>query len=314
MPMHNLIEYSDAITKTLRSLWQYYRDEPAQDANGEIIEFPANNNNSALFKFIQKISGQTGKGDTKDVEVMVPLKYLSNFWRTLEIPLISCEISLQLKWSKNCILVADTAANQNPPFQINDTKLYVPVVNLSTQENIKILKQFESGFKRTVSWNKYLPKTTSQAQNRYLDFLVDPSFQGVNRLFVLPFKGDDGRESHKYYLPSVEIKDDNAMIDGRNFIDQPFKNDLKTYDNIRKIATGQGDDYTTGCLLDYPYFKKYYKVIAMDLSKQQKLGTDPKAIQQINFTRNLDRAKGTTVFFITEEAEKNSFTFFKKNS
>ena len=107
-------------------------------------------------------------------------------------------------------------------------------------------------------------------QNRYLDFLIDRSFQGVNRLFVLLFKDDDGRESHKkYYLPTVEIKDYNVMIDGRNFFDQPIENDLKTYYNIRKIATGQGDDYTTGCLLDYTYFKKYSKLIAIDLSKQQ---------------------------------------------
>ena len=121
------------------------------------------------------------------------------------MPLINCEISLQLKWSRKCIIVAVNANNQNPTFQINDTKLYVPVVTLSTQENIKLLKQLESGFKRTINWNKYLAKTTNQAQNRYLDFLIDPSFQGVNRLFVLSFKDDDGRESRKqYYLPTVE--------------------------------------------------------------------------------------------------------------
>ena len=149
-----------------------------------------------------------------------------------------------MKWFKNCILVPRTAANQNPTFQINDTKLYVPVVTLSTQENTKLLKQLESGFKRTINWNKYLPKTTNQAQNRYLDFQIDPSFKGVNRLFVLSFKDDGGRESHKqYYLPTAEIKDYNVMINRRKFFDQPIKNDLKTYDNIRKIATGQGDDY-----------------------------------------------------------------------
>ena len=145
---------------------------------------------------------------------MLASKYLGKFWRTLEMPLINCEISLQLKWSRNCILVAGTAANQNSIFQINDAKLYVPVVTLLTQENIKLLKQLESGFKRTTNWNKYLAKTTNQARNRYLDFLIDPSFQGVNRLFVLSFKVDDGREIHKqYYIPTVEIKDYNVMID-----------------------------------------------------------------------------------------------------
>ena len=100
------------------------------------------------------------------------------------------------------------------------------------------------------------------------------------------------------------------MIDGRNLFDKPLKNDLKTY-NIRKIATGQGDNYTTGCLLDYPYFKKYYKLIALDLSKQQKLDADPKAIQQINFTRNVSRAEGATMFFIIEEPKETVLDFSK---
>ena len=128
----------------------------------------------------------------------------------------------------------------------------------------------------------------------------------------MSFKDADGQKGHKqYYLPTVEIKDYNVMIDGRNFFDQPIKNDLKTYDNIRKIATGQGDDYTTVCLLDYPYLKNYYKLIAIDLSKQQKLDADPKAIQQINFTGNLDRAEGSTMFFIIEEAKETVLDFSK---
>ena len=98
-----------------------------------------------------------------------------------------------------------------------------------------------------MNWNRYEPKTTIQVQNRYLDFLIDPSFQGINRLFVLLCKDDDGRESHKkYYVSTVEIKDYNVMIDWRNLSDQLIKNDSKAYDNIRKIAAGQGDDYTTG--------------------------------------------------------------------
>ena len=119
---------------------------------------------------------------------MVPLKYLSNFWKTPEIPLINCEISLQLKWSRNCVIITGTENNQNPSFQINDTKLYVSVVTLLNQENIKLLKQLESGFKRTINWNKYLAKTTNQARNRYLDYLIYSSFQGVNRLFLLSFE------------------------------------------------------------------------------------------------------------------------------
>ena len=243
--MCNLIEYSDTYSKESGSSWQHYRDETALANNGNITDFPANNNNSASFKFKQQITGQRGNSGTKDVKIMVPLKYLSNFWRTLEMPLIFVKLVFSLNGLE--ILVAGTVANQNPSFQIKDTKLYVLVVTLSTQENIKLLKQLESGFKRTINWNKYLVKTTSQAQNRYLDFLIYPSFQGVNRLFVLSFEDDDDRESHEqYYLPNVEIKDYNVVMDERNFIDKPIKNDLKTYDNIRKIATGQGDDYTTG--------------------------------------------------------------------
>ena len=147
----------------------------------------------------------------------------------------------------------------------------------------------KSGFKRTINWNKYHPKVTVEQQKRYLDFLINPSFQGVNKLFVLSFENNGGRSSYtRYYLSRVEIKDYNVMIDERNFFDQPVKDDLITYDNIRKIAIGQGDDYTTGCLLDYPYFKNYYKMIAIVLSKQQALDADPKAMQQINFTANLE--------------------------
>ena len=110
----------------------------------------------------------------------------------------------------------------------------------------------------------------------YLDFLIDPSFQGVNRPFVLLFENKDDRTVHtKYYLPAVEIKDYNVMIDGQNVFDRPVKNDLRTYDNIGKIVIGQEGDYTTGYLLDYNYFKDYHKMIAIDLSKQKALDADP---------------------------------------
>ena len=102
------------------------------------------------------------------------------------------------------------------------------------------------------------------------------------------------------------------MIDGINFFDQPIKNDLKTCDNIRKIGTGQGDDYTVGCVLYYPCFRKYYKLIAMNLSKQQKLDPGPKAIQQINFTRNLTKAEGATMFFVVKEVKETVFDFLKE--
>ena len=151
MPMYNLIEYCDIYSKTSQSLSQYYRDEPVLDGNNNITDFLADNNNSISFKFKEELTGQTGNNGRRDVEMMVPLKYLSNFWRTLEIPLISCEISLILTWLKTFFLVADTAANQEPTFTITDTKRYVPVVTLSTQDNLKQVKQLDSGFKRIIN-------------------------------------------------------------------------------------------------------------------------------------------------------------------
>ena len=136
----------------------------------------------------------------------------------------------------------------------------------------------------------------------HLNHLTEPSFQGVNIFFVLAFEDDDQTISNKRYcIPNVEIKDYNVMIDGKNVFDQPVKNDKVTYENIRKIATGQGDDYTTGCLLNYTYFKKYYKMIAVDLSKQQTLDADPKTIQQINFTVNVDKENNTRFYFILQD-------------
>ena len=122
------------------------------------------------------------------------------------------------------------------------------------------------------------------------------------------YENENDRTSHLIYdLPKVEIKDYNVMIDGRNFFDQPTYSMTKTYENIRKFFIGQGDDYTTGCLLDYSYFKDHYKMIAIDLSKQQALDADPRAIQQINFTANLDRAGNTRIYFILEEVKETGF-------
>ena len=182
MPMYNVIEYSDNYAKTSGSLWQYCKDIPARDVNNEITEFRVNNTTDS-FKFKAKITGQTGDDGTKDVEIMVPLKYLSNFWRTLEMPLINCEVNLILTWSSTCVLIATNIPNQNATFAITDTKLYVPVVTLSTQENTKFLQQLKSGFKRVINWNKYLPKPELLTQNPNLNHLIEPSFQEVNRLF-----------------------------------------------------------------------------------------------------------------------------------
>ena len=151
---------------------------------------------------------------------MVQLKYLSNFCRTLEMPLINCEVGLILGWAVNCVIIYRNVASQVLTFSITKTNLYVPVVTLSTQDNAKLLPQLKSGFKRTISWNKYLEKPELLARNRNINNLVEPSFQGINRLFVLAFENDDQRISNKRcYILNVEIKNYNLMIDGKTFFD-----------------------------------------------------------------------------------------------
>ena len=145
--------------------------------------------------------------------------------------------------------------------------MYVPIVTLSTKDNVNLAKQLNEGFKRSVYWNEYKSKieTKEADANSLKRFLLDASFQGVNRFFVLAFdntnNGDNKveRDSHrKYFLPRVGITNYNVLIDGRNFYNQPINDQIKKYDEIRKITTGKGDDYTTGCLLDHQYFKDHH--------------------------------------------------------
>ena len=164
------------------------------------------------------------------------------------MPLINCEVELILDWSTNCLLIYTNVDNQVLTFTITETNLYVPIVTLSIQDNAKLLSQLKSGFERKISWNKYLAEPGLLARNQNLNYLIEPSFQGKNRLFVWAFENGAQRTSNKrYYIPNVEIEDLNLMIDRKNVFDQPVKNDKVTYQNIRKTATGQGDDYITGC-------------------------------------------------------------------
>ena len=145
--------------KTSGSLWKYCKDIPAADNDGNVVIF--NGANAAdSFNSKAKITGQTDDDrEIDNVEIMVPLKYLSNFWRTLEMPLINCEVNLILTWSANCVIVSTNVANQSATFTITETKFYVPVVTLSTQDNVKLLTQLKSGFKRTINWKKIFIKT-----------------------------------------------------------------------------------------------------------------------------------------------------------
>ena len=210
----------------------------------------------------------------QDVELAIPLKYLGNFWRALNIPLISCEVSLELKWNKKCVITSlqqvqvnagSPAVNRSPTgakLAIIDCKLYVPVVTLTN----------------------------------------------VNRLFVLAYQTADNRQSFsQFYLSKVMVKDFNVIIDKLAFFDLPIKTEEEAYEKIIHIS--RNNEYTTGNLLDYGYFKKY-KLIAIDLSKQQVLQENEDLIQQINFISRLEEA--AHVFIIIEKKE-NTILEFSQN-
>ena len=179
------------------------------------------------------------------------------------MPLINCKVELSLKWYERCLLTAATTAT----FKITDAKLYVPIVTLSSEDNVKLSKLLSQGFKRPIYWNEYkvIPNKIVNIANNggeyHLRELLDSSYQGVKRLFVLAYNnsvGDDGEVSinsfKKYFLPRVKIENYNIEIDGRNFYDQSINDSIKQYDEIRKISAGQGDDYMSGCLFDLAYF------------------------------------------------------------
>ena len=164
MPMYNFIEYSDNYSKISGSLWQYYEDDPNNNiADSESIKFK-----------VKTIEKSPDDGNTKDVEIIVPLKYLSNFWRILEVPVINCEVNRILTWSEDCVI---TNSEGEAKFATTETKLYVLVVTLSTQDNAKLLQQLKSGFKRTINWNKYESSIKTFAENRHLNHLIIQIFK-----------------------------------------------------------------------------------------------------------------------------------------
>ena len=217
------------------------RDEPNSSTDDNIITHSILNSESFDYKVNFMENGVTQNNLTKNnVKVVIPLKRLSNFWRSLNIPLVNCEVELILTWFKNCVLIgkltrdADYGANprvseinnpENAIFKITDTKLYVPVASLSKENDIKLLEQLKLGFKRTIKWNKYRSQMTIQPQNNNLNHLIDPTFTNVNRLFILLFSRNnenDSRDSFMhYYVPNIRIKDFNVLIDGKRFSDLP---------------------------------------------------------------------------------------------
>ena len=198
---------------------------------------------------------------------------------------------------------------ENATFQITDTKLYVPVVTLSKENDIKLLEQLKSGFKRTIKWNKYRSQMTIQPKNRNLNYLIDPTFTNVNRLFVLSFPRNNNTDSRysywNYSAPKVEINYFNVLTDRKSFFDLPVKNAEEAYKKIIEISNN--NDYTTGNLLDFAYFKKHYKLIAIDLSKQTKL----KEPQENNFIGKLLKNTGTTIFLSLKNQKKQLINVHK---
>ena len=311
VPMYNLIEYSDNYQDSSATLYQYKRDEPPEDdAVADLMV-----DNSSSFKYKVSLLGNPvldGAVAKKSVKVVVPLKYLSNFFRSLEMPLINCKIKLNLTWKKECVLSTGVG---EAVFIINDKKLYVPVVTLSKEGNKDFIEQQNKGFQRSIYWNEYKTKEINENADanvfKYIN--LDPSFQGVNRLFVMAYNRANNQPTRngqqKYYLPRIDLEKYNVILDGRNFYDNPFESDIEKYRELKKVMIGKGEDYTTGSLLDFNYFDKHYNLVAVDLSKQKELDADPRAMQQIEFKYML--GTNSTIYWVLEKSKETILEFYK---
>ena len=199
---------------------------------------------SKSFDYKITITGRLDHNNTeKDVELVVPLKHLNNFWRILDIPLDILDI-IRLTWPESCVITRNTTRDADPDadpavalvnnptnatFKIADTKSYAPVATLSTEDDSKLLEQLKTRFKRTITWNKNRSEMSNQAKINNLSYLIDPTFNFVNRLFVLLFEKEDDRKSFsRYYTLSVDKKDFDVLIDDKTFFDAPIKSKEET--------------------------------------------------------------------------------------
>ena len=315
MPMYNLIEYSDNYQDSSATLYQYKRVEPPED--DAVADLTADNSSSFKYKIkllgnVTEVVGNAAGVRRLNVKIVVPLKYLSNFFRSLEMPLINCKIKLNLTWKKECVLSTGVG---EAVFIINDTKLYVPVVTLSKEDNKDFIEQQNKGFQRSIYWNEYKTKEINENADanvfKYIN--LDPSFQGVNRLFVMAYNSANGQPTRngqqKYYLPRIDLEKYNVIIDGRNFYDNPIESDTEKYRELKKVLIGKGEGYTTGFLLDFNYFDRHYKLVAVDLSKQKELDEDPRAIQQTEFKYML--GTNSTIYWVLEKSKETILEFYK---
>ena len=217
---------------------------------------------------------------------------------------------------KKCVL-----SNQagDAVFIINDTKMYIPVVTLSKEDNKDFIEQQNKGFQRYIYWNEYETKELNATVDnnnpansvRYINLYI--SFQGVNRLFVMAYNSANGQPTRngqrKYYLRRIYLNKYNVIIDGRNFYDNPIENNIEKYREPKKVMIGKGEDYTTGSLLDFNYFDKHYKLIAVDLSKQKELDADPRAIQQVEFKYMIGTS--SIIYWVLEKSKETILEFYE---
>ena len=180
---------------------------------------------------------------------------------------------------------------------------------MSKEDNKDFIEQQNKGFQRSIYWNEYKAKEQTEDGNansvKYIN--LDPSFQGVKRLFVMAYSRENDDQPTRngqtsYYLPRIDLKKYNVIIDGRNFYDNHIESDIEKYRELKKVMIGKGEDYTTGSLLDYDYFKKNYKLVAVDLSKQKELDADSRAIQQIEFKYMLEI--NSTIYRVLQQSKE----------
>ena len=261
-------------------------------------------NNAPFVSCITRINGELIE-DADDLDIVMSmynlLEYRKNYSKTIG--------SLYNYYRDELSDDADDNASTGATLAINDCKLYVSAVTLSKDDEIKLLTNLKSEFKREIIWNKYRSQMTTEAVNNNLNILIDPTFTNVNRLFVLAYQNADDRQSFsQFYLPNGMVKDYNVIIDKLAFFDLPIKTEEEAYEKIIDIS--RNNEYTTGNLLDYDYFKKHYKLIAIDLSKQQVLQENEDLVQQINFIGKLEEA--ANIFIIIEKKE-NTILEFSQN-
>ena len=331
MNLYNLLEYSDNYADTTASLYQCKRPEP-RDNNGNVV-----NLGTALSSFKYQsglIQKQLTTPNSENVpantdpnfanahiiwKIVVPLKYISNFFRNLELPLINTKLYMELNWTKYSVLCNQ---NQNSIFQITKCELYIPIVTLNTENNNNLSKLLSKGFERTVVLNEYKSKiervTIPQNDDMFRRTTLDVSFQGVSKLFAAAYEtGNIQRNANteesrkKYYLPRAEIKEYNVLIDGRNFYDKNVNSSIVRYNELLKMTAGRSEDYSTGCLLDYDYHIKVFNIVGIELSHQAVLDSDPKINQQIEFFYKLQSGNAVINYDLLTVLEKKKQTVLK---